>query len=116
MAGEAREDTSMFNIERTMRFFCYGLAMSAFSNWSHFIGFSLFSGPIMGRWNIFLERRFPSRRLQMGKLSIKSLSKRLAADQLVMYVIQRSYQFIRLMLSISIFLPQGTHWRMLSAL
>jgi len=68
MGSKDPEDRPLFDIERTTRFFCFGLAMS----------------PIMGRWNIFLERRFPSRRMQMGKLSIKSLSKRVAADQLIM--------------------------------
>jgi protein Mpv17 len=68
MGGKDREDRPLFDWERTTRFFCYGLAMS----------------PIMGRWNIFLERRFPSCSAQMGKLSIKSLSKRVAADQLIM--------------------------------
>ena len=53
------------------------------SNWLYHL--SIFLGPVMGRWNVFLERRFPSCSPQIGKLSIKSLSKRVAADQLIMY-------------------------------
>jgi len=68
MGGKDHEDRQLFDIARTTRFFCYGLAMS----------------PIMGRWNFFLERRFPSCSMQKGKPSIKSLSKRVAADQLIM--------------------------------
>ncbi|KAF9535557.1 hypothetical protein CPB83DRAFT_779622 [Crepidotus variabilis] len=56
-----------YDVVRTTRFFCYGLAIS----------------PVMGRWNAFLERRFPLR--TVGKrVSFKALSKRVAADQLIM--------------------------------
>lgn len=42
-------------------------------------------GPIMGRWNRILERRFPLRSLNnTGRVSITALSKRVACDQLVM--------------------------------
>jgi hypothetical protein len=91
MGGKDREDRPLFDWERTTRFFCYGLAMSAWYKLDNFLFLSnvsylsTLSGPIMGRWNIFLERRFPSCSAQMGKLSIKSLSKRVAADQLIMY-------------------------------
>ncbi|KAF5312596.1 hypothetical protein D9619_003338 [Psilocybe cf. subviscida] len=58
-----------FDVQRNMRFFCYGMAIS----------------PLMGRWNVFLERRFPLRAIGgSGKVSFKALSKRVAADQLIM--------------------------------
>ena len=51
------------------------------------------SGPIIGRWNFFLERHFPLRktyvfkgRLQETNVSMKALGKRVAADQLLMCV------------------------------
>ena len=41
----------------------------------------------MGRWNLLLERRFPLRSIKgSNKVSFKALSKRVAADQLIMYV------------------------------
>jgi protein Mpv17 len=61
------EERHTYDVARTTRFFCYGLAIS----------------PVMGRWNAFLERRFPLRR-STGKISFKALSKRVAADQLIM--------------------------------
>jgi len=58
-----------YDFQRTTRFFVFGMGIS----------------PIMGRWNRFLERRFPLRSLNnMGKVSITALSKRVACDQLVM--------------------------------
>ncbi|KAH7911230.1 hypothetical protein BJ138DRAFT_1151172 [Hygrophoropsis aurantiaca] len=54
---------------RTLRFFCFGFGLS----------------PLLGRWNLFLERRFPLRvRRGQGKVSFGALSKRVAADQLLM--------------------------------
>ena len=49
------------------------------------------TGPLIGRWNFFLERHFPLRAQslrpgQPGKVSLKALGKRVAADQLFMYV------------------------------
>ncbi|KAF9056610.1 hypothetical protein BJ165DRAFT_543205 [Panaeolus papilionaceus] len=60
-----------YDFQRTVRFFCFGLMIS----------------PIMGRWNAFLERRFPLRSLGStanSKVSMKALTKRVAADQLIM--------------------------------
>ncbi|KAG6371658.1 hypothetical protein JVT61DRAFT_9372 [Boletus reticuloceps] len=53
---------------RTLRFFCFGIGIS----------------PILGRWNLFLERKFPLRRRCTHRVSFKALSKRVAADQLIM--------------------------------
>ncbi|KAF9073764.1 hypothetical protein BDP27DRAFT_1215198 [Rhodocollybia butyracea] len=63
-SGPARYD-----IDRTLRFFCFGFAIS----------------PLIGRWNTFLERRFPLR-VSPGsdKVSLKALSQRVAADQIIM--------------------------------
>ncbi|KAI0690678.1 hypothetical protein BC835DRAFT_1434334 [Cytidiella melzeri] len=70
-----RDDRPHFDYTRTARFFAFGMAM----------------GPVIGRWNFFLERHFPLRssvifkgRMQEGKVSLKALGKRVAADQLVM--------------------------------
>ncbi|KAH7330737.1 hypothetical protein B0J17DRAFT_580079 [Rhizoctonia solani] len=52
---------------RTLRFFAFGTTM----------------GPIIGRWNVFLEKAFPLRSLG-GKVSMAALGKRVAADQIVM--------------------------------
>ncbi|CAA7264712.1 unnamed protein product [Cyclocybe aegerita] len=62
------QDRRGYDGARTLRFFCYGLAIS----------------PIMGRWNAFLERRFPLRSWKRGKVSFTALSKRVACDQLIM--------------------------------
>jgi protein Mpv17 len=44
-----------------------------------------FLGPIMGRWNRYLEHRFPLRsQAGKGSASFTALSKRVVADQLVM--------------------------------
>ncbi|TFK76860.1 hypothetical protein BDN72DRAFT_14761 [Pluteus cervinus] len=63
------EEYPGFDAARTLRFFCYGLAIS----------------PLLGRWNKYLEHRFP---LRVGrgqrKVSIRALSKRVAYDQLLM--------------------------------
>ncbi|KAF9243812.1 hypothetical protein BU15DRAFT_71931 [Melanogaster broomeanus] len=53
---------------RTLRFFCFGFGIS----------------PLLGRWNILLERSFPLRRWRTQAISFKALSKRVAADQVVM--------------------------------
>ncbi|KIK71283.1 hypothetical protein GYMLUDRAFT_33425 [Collybiopsis luxurians FD-317 M1] len=58
-----------YDIDRTLRFFCFGFAIS----------------PLIGRWNLFLERRFPLRVVAgSGNVSLKALSKRVAADQIIM--------------------------------
>jgi protein Mpv17 len=44
----------------------------------------------MGRWNKFLEIRFPLRSVgNSNHVSFKALAKRVAADQIIMYVIAR---------------------------
>ncbi|KAI9572672.1 hypothetical protein HD554DRAFT_2014714 [Boletus coccyginus] len=53
---------------RTLRFFCFGVGIS----------------PPLGRWNIFLERKFPLRKRRAHTVSFKALSKRVAADQFIM--------------------------------
>ncbi|TFK57443.1 hypothetical protein OE88DRAFT_1651159 [Heliocybe sulcata] len=61
-----------YDFVRTLRFFAFGFTM----------------GPVIGRWNMFLERRFPLRTIASGpgsgKVSIPALTKRVAADQLFM--------------------------------
>ncbi|EGN97095.1 hypothetical protein SERLA73DRAFT_139153 [Serpula lacrymans var. lacrymans S7.3] len=58
-----------FDPVRTLRFFCFGFGLS----------------PLLGRWNLFLEHRFPLRaRRGLRKVSFKALTKRVAADQLLM--------------------------------
>ena len=45
------------------------------------------SGPAIGKWNKFLEARFPLRTIGgSGRVSLRALSKRVAADQIIMYV------------------------------
>ncbi|KAG8995072.1 hypothetical protein FRB94_009482 [Tulasnella sp. JGI-2019a] len=53
---------------RTLRFFLYSSTM----------------GPLAGRWNKYLEHAFPLRSVLGGKVSLPSLTKRVAADQMVM--------------------------------
>ncbi|KAF8168320.1 hypothetical protein B0H34DRAFT_685082 [Crassisporium funariophilum] len=66
---EEHEEYRRYDFPRTLRFFCFGFTIS----------------PFMGRWNKFLETRFPLRSLNStGKVSFKALSKRVACDQLVM--------------------------------
>jgi len=44
-------------------------------------------GPVMGRWNTFLEARFPLKLCRHAKkTSLGALGKRVACDQLFMYV------------------------------
>ncbi|KAF7320239.1 Vacuolar membrane protein [Mycena kentingensis (nom. inval.)] len=57
-----------FDPARTLRFFVFGAALS----------------PLLGRWNVFLEKQFPLRAVEGGKASVKALSKRVLADQLIM--------------------------------
>ncbi|KAJ7169660.1 hypothetical protein C8R46DRAFT_1089559 [Mycena filopes] len=63
------EERAAYDPTRTLRFFVFGASIS----------------PFIGRWNVFLERQFPLRALTgSGKVSLKALSKRVAADQIVM--------------------------------
>ncbi|KIO29666.1 hypothetical protein M407DRAFT_242533 [Tulasnella calospora MUT 4182] len=48
-----------------------------------FIAFGVGMGPLIGRWNKFLEHAFPLRAAG-GKVSFTSLAKRVAADQTMM--------------------------------
>ncbi|KAH9487139.1 Protein SYM1 [Psilocybe cubensis] len=64
-----KEDVPKYDVTRTARFFAYGVMIS----------------PFMGRWNLFLERRFPLRAIKgTNKVSLNALGKRVAADQLFM--------------------------------
>ncbi|KAF8845397.1 hypothetical protein BDN67DRAFT_919911 [Paxillus ammoniavirescens] len=67
LAGD-HERRPGWDASRTLRFFCFGCGM----------------GPLLGRWNLLLERRFPLRRRRTHRVSLKALSKRVAADQFVM--------------------------------
>jgi len=68
------EEYRRYDLARSLRFFCYGFTIS----------------PIMGRWNTFLQLKFPLRTMQIkrgrasSKISFKALSKRVACDQLIM--------------------------------
>ncbi|KAI0314975.1 hypothetical protein OF83DRAFT_1134190 [Amylostereum chailletii] len=57
-----------YDFVRTFRFFCFGAGMS----------------PLVGRWNNFLELRFPLRARRAARVSFSALSKRVACDQLIM--------------------------------
>ncbi|KAI0082244.1 hypothetical protein K474DRAFT_1655605 [Panus rudis PR-1116 ss-1] len=66
---QSRDDRPRYDIPRTLRFFAFGFGM----------------GPLIGRWNFWLERNFPLRSQSgSGKVSVRALSKRVAADQLIM--------------------------------
>ncbi|KAJ6509310.1 hypothetical protein C8R47DRAFT_17869 [Mycena vitilis] len=63
------DERAPFDPTRTLRFFVFGATIS----------------PFLGRWNTFLEKQFPLRALSgTGKVSVKALAKRVAADQIVM--------------------------------
>ncbi|KAI0786034.1 hypothetical protein C8Q75DRAFT_299481 [Abortiporus biennis] len=64
---QARNERRPYDFVRTLRFFAFGFGM----------------GPLIGRWNFFLERHFPLRR-STGNVSIPQLTKRVASDQLFM--------------------------------
>lgn len=58
-----------YDIPRTLRFFCFGAGIS----------------PFIGRWNKYLEFKFPLRsRRDSGATSFTALSKRVVVDQVVM--------------------------------
>jgi len=67
------EEYRRYDFARSLRFFCYGFTIS----------------PLMGRWNRFLESRFPLRTMHIkrgrlsSKISLKGLTKRVACDQLI---------------------------------
>ncbi|KAJ7042468.1 hypothetical protein C8F04DRAFT_78704 [Mycena alexandri] len=66
---QPHEERAPYDPTRTLRFFVFGASIS----------------PFIGRWNVFLERQFPLRAIKgTGKVSLKALSKRVAADQIVM--------------------------------
>lgn len=66
-------------------------------------------GPVIGRWNTFLEARFPLKLYRHAhKISLSALGKRVAYDQLLMYATRLTsarYSFE------SRFHFQGTSWR-----
>ncbi|KAG8988934.1 hypothetical protein FRB94_000317 [Tulasnella sp. JGI-2019a] len=55
-----------------------------------FVVFGATLGPIIGRWNKFLEHNFPLRSA-VGTVSLRSLAKRVGADQIVMAPIGLTY-------------------------
>jgi len=64
-----------YDLHRTLRFATFGVAM----------------GPLIGRWNKFLEHAFPLRPARLdsiygsrGKVSLRALGKRVLGDQVVM--------------------------------
>ncbi|KAH9845956.1 hypothetical protein C2E23DRAFT_917661 [Lenzites betulinus] len=61
-----------YDVPRTLRFFAFGFGM----------------GPVIGRWNVFLEQRSPLRSVGnstgKGKVSLRALARRVGADQLFM--------------------------------
>jgi len=62
----------------------------------------------MGRWNSFLERKFPLRpHRRSERVSFAALSKRVAFDQIFMYVSSNTDEQVRRLIS---FLYQGSHW------
>jgi len=69
LGGKPSDRPHIYDPFRTLRFFCFGFGI----------------GPFIGRWNFFLEKIFPLRTVTgMGNVSLKALSKRVAADQLFM--------------------------------
>ncbi|EIN13589.1 hypothetical protein PUNSTDRAFT_57419 [Punctularia strigosozonata HHB-11173 SS5] len=75
VTGRRSEESMRYDFARTARFFVFGFAM----------------GPLIGKWNTILERRFPLRAImpndsggKAGAVSIKALGKRVAADQIIM--------------------------------
>jgi len=57
-----------YDVPRTVRFFCFGAGIS----------------PFMGRWNKYLELRFPFRSHRDGATSFTALFKRVVVDQVFM--------------------------------
>ncbi|KAF8326227.1 uncharacterized protein EI90DRAFT_3031214 [Cantharellus anzutake] len=54
-----------------------------FSRTARFAVFGIGMGPLLGRWNLFLENNFPLRCVG-GKVSLKALGKRVLTDQALM--------------------------------
>jgi len=57
-----------YDVPRTVRFFCFGAGIS----------------PLIGRWNKYLELKFPLRSRRGGASSFTQLSKRVLVDQVFM--------------------------------
>jgi protein Mpv17 len=75
-----------YDVPRTFRFFIYGVGISMYSPFFLRPASTIATlGPFLGRWNHFLETKFPLRSIG-GKVSLPALSKRVAADQLIMSV------------------------------
>lgn len=56
--------------------------------WNTKLNFACTLGPVIGRWNFFLERNFPLRPQNgSNRVSARALAKRVGADQLFMYVL-----------------------------
>ncbi|KZV77614.1 hypothetical protein PENSPDRAFT_679158 [Peniophora sp. CONT] len=72
LADEKDRHPHEYDVLRTTRFFLFGAGVS----------------PVIGRWNKFLEARFPLRLIngsgQAGRVSFRALAKRVAADQIIM--------------------------------
>ncbi|KAK7694409.1 hypothetical protein QCA50_001595 [Cerrena zonata] len=67
--SKPHEEQQKYDIPRTLRFFAFGFGM----------------GPVIGRWNFFLERNFPLRPQNgSNRVSARALAKRVGADQLLM--------------------------------
>lgn len=54
-----------------------------FARTARFAAFGIGMGPLLGRWNLFLEKNYPLRSVG-GKVSLKSLGKRVLVDQTLM--------------------------------
>lgn len=74
-----------------------GIIMTRMANAYRLFIYVLGMGPIMGRWNLFLEKNFPLRAIGRGsrsagpsgteKVDLKALGKRVLVDQTFMCVI-----------------------------
>jgi len=62
------DPTLQYDLQRTARFLAFGISM----------------GPVIGRWNKFLEFQFPLKSGKQQGVSMTALGKRVASDQLVM--------------------------------
>ncbi|KAL9715751.1 hypothetical protein Ac2012v2_000193 [Leucoagaricus gongylophorus] len=69
LTRKEHESYRPYDYARTARFFFFGLTVS----------------PVIGRWNTFLEARFPLKLYRHAhKISLSALGKRVACDQLLM--------------------------------
>ena len=76
-----------YDVARTLRFFLFGAGMSKCP--LHFCGAGFSCdraslGPVIGRWNKYLEVKFPLRTRREGAINFAALFKRVAVDQIVM--------------------------------